>query len=340
MRRVILDFPKQFRAGLYAAERITLPALRLRSPVVICGMGGSASVGDLFKLWMRHEYMGFSEYEVIIHRGYGLPKLETKHFAEGMWEPLIVVISYSGNTEEALSAYHAAAQKHLPVIAMSTGGKLKDVTQKAGTPFVQIPKTGIQPRSSFGYQFGALAALLKNLGVMDSKNRHVASLAVSLKPSNFEATGKKLAKNLLGTVPVIYASDAWKELAQVIKIKFNEHAKWPAFWNFFPELNHNEMVGFASLTNAKPKSLNSFHIVILRDANDHPRTKKRMTLTAQLLKKNGIQTTIVELTGRTILEKIFNALLVGDWAAYHHALLRGVDPSPVDMVEEFKSLMR
>ena len=344
IRKIILDFPKQFRAGLFAAERVTLPKLRLRSPIVICGMGGSASVGDLFKLWLRHEYVGFSQFEVIIHRSYGLPKLEFRYFEDGMWEPLIVAISYSGNTEETLSAYEAAMQKGLPTVAISTGGKLKELAVRNHTPFIQIPPTRIPPRASFGYQFGALAALLRNLGIMDKKNHHIADLGVSLKPAAWEAKGKKIAKNLSNTIPVIYASDDWKELAHIIKIKFNEHAKWPAFSNYFPELNHNEMVGFASL-NQRPTTNNQrhglkFHTLMLRDANDHPRTKKRMELTAKLLKGGGINTTFIDIKGRTVLEKMFNTLLLGDWIAYHHAVLRGIDPAPVEMVEEFKKLMR
>ncbi|MDP3963047.1 MAG: bifunctional phosphoglucose/phosphomannose isomerase [bacterium] len=340
MRQMILDFPKQFRAGLFAAERITLPKLRLRSPIVICGMGGSASVGDLFKLWMRHEYIGFSEYEVIIHRGYGLPKLEFRYYEDGTWEPLIIAISYSGNTEETLSAYEMAKKRGLPTIAMSTGGKLKELAMQDKTPFVQIPITHIPPRASFGYQFGALAALLKNLQIMDSKNHHIADLHITLDAAALESEGKKLAKKFANIVPILYASDAWKELAQIIKIKFNEHAKWPAFWNYFPELNHNEMVGYASLSDRGSKiKAELFHLLMLRDASDHPRTKKRMELTAKLLREKGIDSTFINIKGRTVLEKIFTMLILGDWIAYHHAVLRGIDPAPVELVEKFKKSM-
>lgn len=348
MRQVIRDFPKQFRAGIFAAENIHLPPMQLRSPIVVCGMGGSALVGDLLKLWFRHEYMGVSEFEIIIHRSYGLPKLERKHFEDGVWEPLIIASSYSGNTEEALSAYEDAKKKSLPVIAMSAGGKLRERALADGKPFVQIPETHIQPRSSVGYQFGALASLLANLSVMTSRNRDIAQLEAVLKPQMLEQKGRALAKKLLGTIPIVYASDAWRELAHIIKIKFNEHAKMSAFWNYFPELNHNEMNGFASLINPKSKAQNpkqqlsghDFHILALMDENDHPRVKRRMEIMAKILAKKGIKSTCIPIEGKTPLEKIFSTLILGDWIAYYTAVLRGVDPTPVDMVEEFKKLMK
>lgn len=349
MRQIILDFPKQFRVGLFAAENIHLKKMQLRSPIVICGMGGSAFVGDLLKLWMRHEYVGVSEFEIIIHRSYGLPKLEYKHFQDGVWEPLIVVSSYSGNTEEPLFAYEVAKKKLLPIVAISSGGKLKERALADGKPFIQIPPTQIQPRSSLGYQFGALVSLLKNLDVTQSRQKEVANLEITLKPGKFEKQGKALAKKLLGATPLLYASDAWRELAHCIKIKFNEHAKTPAFWNFFPELNHNELVGFAnelvlrrdSGRGSRNKELGSkFYMLMLQDENDHPRTKRRMEITANILAKKGIKSDLVMLEGTTPLEKIFNTLLLGDWIAYYTAILRGIDPTPVAMVEEFKKLMK
>ncbi|MDO8557624.1 MAG: bifunctional phosphoglucose/phosphomannose isomerase [bacterium] len=335
LRQVILDFPKQFRAGMYAVERITLAPRQLRSPIVICGMGGSASVGELLKLWMRHEYLGASEFAVIIHRGYGLPKLERREYSEGVWEPLVVPISYSGNTEETLSAYEDAKKKGLPVVAISTGGTLQKFALKDKTPFILLPKVGIQPRSSFGYQFGALTTLLLRLEVLHFKPHAVSDLGTALHAKKWEAEGKKLAKKLQGTTPLLYASDAWKELAYIIKIKFNEHAKTPAFWNHFPELNHNEMTGFAEKDPSQ-----KYHALIFRDKADHPRVQKRMKLTAALLAKKGIKSTFVPIEGKTVLEKIFSTLLLGDWMAYYHAILRGIDPTPVKMVEEFKKSMR
>ncbi len=335
LRQAILDFPKQFRAGMYAVERLELKKRQLRSPIIICGMGGSASAGELLKLWMRHEYLNASEFAVIIHRGYGLPKLERREYLEGVWEPLVVAISYSGNTEETLSAYQDAKKKNLPVVAMSTGGTLQKLALKDKAPFILLPKVGIQPRSSFGYQFGALTTLLLRLDVLHFKPHAVSDLGLSLHPKKWEAEGKQLARKLQGAIPLLYASDAWKELAYITKIKFNEHAKVPAFWNHFPELNHNEMTGFASKDKA-----GKFHAVMFRDKADHPRVQKRMLLTARLLAKKGIKSTFISIEGKTVLEKIFSTLLLGDWMAYYHAILRGIDPTPVVMVEQFKKLMK
>src|SRR3989344_258734 len=337
MRQVILDFPKQFQGGVEAARKIDLSKYQnLRSPIVICGMGGSASVGDLLKVWLRHEYLGVSQFEVLIYRDYHFPKLERK---EGVWEPLIVAISYSGNTEEALSAYEQAQKRQLPLVSMATGGKLKKFALRDGTPFIQIPKTGIQPRSSLGYQFGALVALLEKLGVFSHETNKVFELEHALMPERLEEAAKKIARTLADSIPLIYASAAWRELAHIVKIKFNEHAKTPAFWNYFPELNHNEMTGFATQNQKRKTKYQKFHVLILEDAGDHPRTKKRMRLTAKLLAKKGIRSTLIPIKGKTILQKIFTILLLGDWIAYYTAILRGVDPTPVTMVEESKRFL-
>src|SRR3989338_5601263 len=330
MRQVVLDFPKQFQGGVEAARKIDLSKYQnLRSPIVICGMGGSASVGDLLNVWLRHEYLGVSQFEVLIYRDYHFPKLERK---EGVWEPLIITISYSGNTEKTLSAYEQARKRQLPLIAMATGGKLKKLALHDGTPFIQIPKTNIQPRSSFGYQFGALIALLEKLDIFSHETQKVLELENALKPERLETDGKKIAKSMLGAIPLIYASDAWKELAHIIKIKFNEHAKTPAFWNYFPELNHNEMAGFAkrSTTNDK-RQTTKFHMIMLEDSGDHPRTKKRIRLTVKLLAKKGIKSTFIPIRGASVLEKVFSTLLLGDWMAYYTATLRGVNPTPIAM---------
>jgi len=144
-----------------------------------------------------------------------------------------------------------------------------------------------------------------------------------------EETGRTIAQKLTGKTPIIYSSAKFAALALIWKIKINENAKTPAFYNFYPELNHNEMVGW-TLPQGK------FHIITLLDPNDHPQNIKRMKITAELLKKKGTKTTLVEMEKSFVLNTIFNTLLLGDWVSYHLALEYGQDPTPVDIVEDLK----
>jgi len=142
-----------------------------------------------------------------------------------------------------------------------------------------------------------------------------------------------LCAKLNHKIPVIYSSQDNRLLAKLWKISLNENAKIPAFFNFFPELNHNEMVGWT-------KNLGSFHLLFLKDKDDLPRIKKRMEFTADLLKRQNLPLDFVEIEGQNPLEKIFWAVSFGDWLSYHLALFYGVDPTPVTMVEELKKRLK
>ena len=150
--------------------------------------------------------------------------------------------------------------------------------------------------------------------------------------------GKNLAQTLNGSIPLIYASRVNTSLAHIWKITLNETGKIPAFYNVFPELNHNEMTGFDLKERTKHLS-ERFHFIFLRDQNDHPLVQKRMDVTAQFYRQRGLKVEMLELKGKTVFHKIFSSLLLADWTAYYLALHYGVDPEQIPMVEEFKKLI-
>ena len=151
--------------------------------------------------------------------------------------------------------------------------------------------------------------------------------------SELEKDGKILAKKIKKKVPVIYASNNLKSLSRIWKIKFNENSKIPAFHNYFPELNHNEMVGYTTKNK-------SFFVIILRSSTDHPRILKRMELTANIVKKSGAEVEFVEIKNGSRSFMVFSSLLLGDWVSYYLALENKTDPTPVELVENFKKLMQ
>ena len=335
MRQVIIDSANQLKEGLALAESVKVKGPSLPVPpgrngvraskfenVIICGMGGSTLPADLLKAFLK------TSIPVYIHKDYGLPSIASKR-------SLVVCISYSGNTEETLSALEEALEKKLSIFGVSAGGALEQQCKDHDIPFAKIP-SGIQPRSAIGYIFGALVKILANAKITEDISGELLNISETLPALNnkLEAQGKELAKKVAAKIPIIYASNTFKEVAQIWKIKFNENAKIPSFSNYFPELNHNEMVGFST-----PERNNNFHVIILKNDRDHPRTVKRIELFAALANTKGIASDIIETENGSLLFKCFALLLLGDWVSYYTALENNVDPTPVAMVEEFKEQM-
>lgn len=319
MREAIKNFPKQF-SWEPKVENESL--LHQYSKFVVSGMGGSSLAGDLMKVWNPL-------LDLVIHRDYGLPEISEADLSR----TLVIASSYSGNTEETLSALDTAIEFGLAVAVVAAGGKLLAKAKELGLPYVELPAGGIQPRMATGFSIKAILALLG----MDEALSEIASLA-KLNTKPFEVAGKKLAEKLLGKVPVIYSSRVNIPVAYNWKIKFNETAKIPAFANRFPELNHNEMTGFDRVPTTRGLSEN-FHFVFLRDSEDHPRIGKRMEVTAKLYRDRGFAVEEIELSGGNVWEKIFSSTLLADWTAYFLAEAYGVDPEKVPLVEEFKKML-
>jgi len=316
MRNVILNSPKQLEKGLELAKDIKLKGKF--DKIIICGMGGSALPANMLITY----YLDELKIPVFSHRSYNLPAQADK-------KSLIVAISYSGNTEETISAYQQAVEKGFKVAAIATGGKLKELAEKNNMPIAVIPTTAKQPRFALGYQSAALLKILANSGAIEDKSEEILETAKRLNPTQSEELGKEMAKKLVDKIPVVYASSKLRILARIWKIKLNENSKIMAFWNYFPELNHNEMVG---LTNLK----GNFHFLVLQDKDDHEGIQKRMELFADLAKEKGADVDVIQIEGKNTLEKMWNCLLLSDWVTYYLAREYGEDPTPVKIVEEFK----
>lgn len=322
----IKNFNKQFEYEPVIENAKKLPPRKKLSGYIVCGMGGSHLAADLIKIWRP-------DFPLIVWNNYGLPDFAKA--SAGKLPPLVIVSSYSGNTEETLSAFNEARAKHIPVAAIATGGKLIAWAKKHKVPYIEMPDIHIQPRLSSGMGLKALLALTGEVAAM----REVAELAKKINPVRQENHGKSLARILHGSVPIIYSSVVNYPIANNWKIKFNETGKIPAFANSFPELNHNEMTGFDA--NVSTESLSKkFRFIFLKDKNDHTRVIKRMNVTEGLLRKRRFDIEIILLHGENAWQKIFNALVLADWTAYYTGKQYGVEVEQVPMVEEFKELIK
>lgn len=320
MYKAIKNFPAQFA---YEPEIKNSAALPRFTKFIVVGMGGSHLAADLLKVW--NPYL-----DVLIHQDYGLPALSD----EGLKQRLIILSSYSGNTEEVLDAFEQAKEKNLTSISVAVGGGLLELAKKYNLPYIQMPDIGIQPRSALGFSF---RTLLKIIG--DEKAlKETKELANSLKPLDSEKTGEMLAKRLKGFVPVIYSSRQNAAIAYNWKIKFNETGKIPAFYNVFSELNHNEMTGFDVKDSTRELSQN-FYFVFLKDEADYSKIKRRMEILEKLYRDRGFFVEPVRIEGKNVFYKMFSSLILADWTTYYTAQEYGVEAEQVPMVEEFKKLI-
>ncbi len=293
------------------------------SHFVMVGMGGSHLAADILK-------EAKPELDIRIHSDYGLPLVS----GAARSQTLFVLCSYSGNTEEVLEAAVKGKEQGLAMIAIAVGGQLIEWAKAEKVPYVQLPNTGIQPRSALGF---SLRALCKAIGA-ESDLVDLKELATKLDVKAAKNLAAPIAEKLFGKVPVIYVGDPQFSIAYNWKIKFNENTKIPAFCNRVPELNHNEMNGFDVIPSTKSLSENLVFI-FLRSNTDHPNNQKRFTVLQDLYQARNLSVISLDLTGETFYERVFNSLLIADWVTVLVAEHYGIDPEPVPMVEEFKKLI-
>lgn len=321
-RQIILDSAGQLGSDMQFFNELCLTR-RSFSKIIICGMGGSALAGDFFQYFKKKGLSALvPKTPIIVHRSYDLPPGADEN-------SLIICSSYSGSTEETLSALRTAQAQGLEIAGLTCGGTLEEIFTERKIPWIKIPRNDLPPRMSLGFQLKGLVKLFLAYGLLDiSAQAAIASLG-SFDISKTENDCRAKSQALINKIPVVYASEENEILARLWKIKFNENSKIPAFANVFPELNHNEMIGWT-------KILGPFSVIILRDGTELPRIKKRMDLTAKLLVKSGLPVQFVDIQGSGPLEKLFWGMAYGDWLSYFLALAGGTDPYPVPMVEELK----
>ena len=298
--------------------------------IVFAGMGGSLQGAELLLAGLSAPPpAGGKPFILPTHlvRDYALP-------AAAAERTLVLAISYSGNTEETLSAFQDARDRGCATVAVASGGELLARAEKDRVPSVRLP-AGFQPRCTIGLQLGALARILHSAGLGPELREAFAGVRSHLLQSNAKARAEVIAPHLLGTVPIFYTSERYRPLGFICKAKLNENAKMLAFHNTFPEMNHNELTGYQ---NSRAQA--RFHALILRDPEDHPRVLKRYAITTQVLHGCGAGVTVTNLTGPTFWAKCFDAMVLADWLSLALAKANNADPLPVPLVEELKQRLK
>ena len=329
---LIGGFPEQLEEGMKIAEESRLPKWKASSfsNVAVAGLGGSAMAAEIVKGCLTYHL----KIPMAIIRHYRLPDYVSE-------KSLVIASSYSGNTEETLSAYREARKKKARIVAVSSGGKLSDWAKKDKVPQIKIPG-GMPPRAALGYSLAVLLVLLTRLGLVKQDKREIATAARFLKEfrkrflpisSGADNPAKNLAMKLQGRIPIIYAGeDHFSAVALRWKQQICENAKTPAFSNVFPEFNHNELVGWGASERFRDK----LAIIILRDRDDHQRVKARMEIVQEILKRSRLAVIEINSEGETLWERILSLVHWGDWASYYLAVLNEVDPTPIEVIDFLK----
>ena len=323
-----LIIPKEIRK-----ERISI-SYGIPHNIVIVGMGGSAIGGSLLKEFLLDKL----NIPIEIIRDYNLPKYVSEN-------TLIIVVSYSGNTEETLNGFKEAVEKKAMIVAISSNGLLKKICEKNKIPIVLIPQN-IQPRASLPYLFFPMFNILKKVNLpldfyieieetISTLNKLGKEIHVDVP---LEANlAKQIASKLHNKIGLIHAPPRFGAAARRMKCQLNENSKNLAFWDEFSELNHNEIVGWERKLDVQKE----FVLILLRSSFESTYTRNRIVITKDLIYKDKVKE-IIEINGvgGGLLSQIFSLILIADYVSYYLAILNGIDPSPVKDISKLKKELK
>lgn len=325
----LASLPDQCRRAWDQGLAFALPQThRSVRRVVVVGMGGSAVGGLLLSDLLDPEPAP----PLTVCRTYSLPH----HVGR---DSLVLVSSYSGNTEETLSVFHQAQARGCKVVCLTSGGRLAEEARGRGIPLFTIPYQG-EPRTALGFSLLAPLAILQGLGLVVDKTPQVeetldvlrARVAELRQEVPLESNGAKtLARSLAGRITLVYGSGLLRGVAYRWKTQINENAKAWAVAEELPELDHNSIGGYQS-----PPLGDQVAVVFLSSAYLHPRVGLRYELTMEVLREAGIPYTLVNARGESPLAHILSTAVMGDYTSYYLAMLNGVDPSPIPTIDRLK----
>lgn len=333
MLELIESFPLQVSAARDIGARFKLPT-GFKSPyrnVVCTGLGGSAIGADIARSYVAGE----AKIPISVNRNYTLPRYVNK-------DSLVIVSSYSGNTEETLSAYRDARSKGAKIVGITSGGELEKEARTDGFPVIMIP-AGLPPRCALGYAFFPLLILLSKTRLIKDKAREIDDTidilnAMRKRRIGFDVpekanSAKAIAREIILKLPVIYAAqDHFDSVATRWRGQLAENSKTLASSHVLPEMTHNEIEGWENPKDLMP----SLVVMMLRDKDDHPRISKRMRIVSEIIASGKVKVIDVRSVGKGLLSRIFSLIYMGDFVSFYLAILNKRDPTPVDRIGSLK----
>ncbi|MCO6465927.1 MAG: bifunctional phosphoglucose/phosphomannose isomerase [Bradyrhizobiaceae bacterium] len=340
MSDVLYRLPEQIKQAVEIGESAPIWRQQATSNrYVIFGLGGSAIGGDLLRSYLAATEGGH-HLDISVRRGYDVPAWLNS-------DTNVICSSYSGETEETLSAFDHARRRTMRILSITTGGSLGQRSVTAGMPIINIPP-GYQPRCALAFSFFPLLTVMGRYGAVDPKSLRTQTRSINETIREIEAVRDEyasksaknpalaLAKKLHDHIPVVYSAN---ERLDAVNLRWRgqiqENAKQLAFGNLLPEMNHNEINGW-QFPAGKTKQ---HHVILLRDPEDHVRVSARFDALRDIVK--GAVSGVIELrgSGKSLLSRMFTLIYLADWTSYHLALLNGVDPSPVPVIQKLKATL-
>jgi glucose/mannose-6-phosphate isomerase len=327
-----VEAPKHYEKAAKLAKTVSISYPKPQT-IIVAGMGGSAIGGELLKDWTRDKIA----VPIEVCREYSLPAYVSKN-------TLVFVVSYSGETEESLSVFLDAVKRKCMIVCISSGGALHEFSEKLNVPHLSVP-SGMAPRATLPYLFMPLPILLNKIGLVSDVTSEISETIKILrqvsdsnspkKPlkDNFS---KKLASNFCGTVPVVYGFGFYRAVAQRLKTQFNENSKVPAKWEYFSELNHNEIVGWEAVRELAKY----FSVILIRDDDEPEAMRQRIQTTKELICKESVKVFEIQSIGKSRLAKMSSVICTGDFTSVYLAIVRGIDPTPVKTIALLKEKMK
>jgi glucose/mannose-6-phosphate isomerase len=329
----IFNFPNHLEEGNRIGQKMELPDLDAGSiqQVVVCGMGGSAIGADLVRSYLGDRL----KIPMVICRHYRLPGFVGRN-------TLVIGSSYSGNTEETLTAIAAANKAGAKLVCITTGGRLEAMATENGWSCVKIPP-GMMPRAALAYSFAPLLVLMSRMGFVPECDNDLESAASSARERSVKYSidsegnaAMELANRIYGRIPIVYSGqDHFDAVAVRFKGQICENSKQLAFANVYPEFNHNELVGWELYEAFVDKLI----VLTLKDIDDHLRVAARMKIIHTLFSERKIETIELISDGDSLLSRMFSLIQLGDFASFYLAILNGIDPSPVEVIDYLKSAL-
>jgi len=301
--------------------------------IIITGMGGSAIGGEFLKDWAKNNI----DVPIEVNREYHLPVYAND-------ETLVLVTSYTGDTEETLSSLCDAIKKKCMIYCITSGGTLLGLAERLNIPYLQVP-SGMPPRAALPYMLIPLLVFLEKMGLTSeifvNLNEALPIIKEIEEQNAIEATvneslTKTLAVNIEGCIPMIYGFGVFSSVARRLKQQLNENAKIMSKWDNLPEMNHNEIVGYEKSGNMK----DVFTAIFIRDKDEPVEIRSRIEITKDLIKPSGLSIYEIWSKGESSLAKMLSVITIVDFLSNYLAVLRGIDPTPVQTIDKLKSSLR
>jgi glucose/mannose-6-phosphate isomerase len=322
MEKLIEGFADQLTQALSIGESAGLSAPTSRiSNVLITGLGGSGIGGTIVSEITARD----ANVPVCVNKDYFLPSWVGS-------DTLVIVSSYSGNTEETLHAFREAMAKKARIVCVTSGGSVRDIAGENGYDCILLPG-GMPPRACLAFSFTQLLFILAHYGVIDNgiivQLRNAINL-IRVRHDEIRKSAQELAGHLYGRIPVIYCPAGWEGVAIRFRQQLNENSKVLAWHHVIPEMNHNELVGWTAKNDA-------LAVMIFRNDNDYERVQRRIEINKEIISRYTDRIFEVYSQGNSTLERALYLIHLGDWASYELARKRNVDAVEVNVIDFLKS---